>query len=823
MTPKAPDVDSTLDIALSLVAHTPAFIFPKVPKDDPSGYYAYVKSWVKEASRDPETIATWFTEHPDALIGVYTGRSGIVAVDLDDKGGKSGAASLEQAQLELPATFSYPSRTGDGRHHWYAAPADQQLTIAADHADLEGVDIRSGNGVIVYYGGKLTADASLAPAPAWTLVEGKPADALSAASATLDEWIARTPQGRRSKAVKAAQKAVTAEGMARSDMLAAVSDLVKLGAEPGAGKAYAIARSTYLANYPEHARSWDTAAEGSVKRFGLPPVTIPLTKPEKKALARRREEKSKAVNEKKPAPKDVTPTARDKGRLNPAWQPGRRYPEHSPIAEEIAELLRPTWAYSAGIGVLRYTGKLWEPAEETALIEAVRVELKEIVGEEIKWSVMNEDRSRIPGFTALLNRGQAVSIARFAQGILAESTPELDAHHDLLNVQNGVIDLRTATLLPHDPALMFTKVAGAAYDPDANDPLWTKALEALPSTKVARWMQIRLGQAITGYTPDDAVMPIAQGAGENGKSTLLNAAVAATGNYATVVSDRLLLANPGDHPTELMQLRGVRLAISEELPEGRNLNVKRLKDVMGTAWITARGMRQDNVTWRATHSFFVSTNPIPIVAETDHGTWRRLALVRFPFTFVKPGQKLPTGRYFKQGDHRLRDTFADEPNETVLAWLVAGAKAWYDNNRQIPKVPKAIEEDTLEWRTDADPILSFVRDSLVLDSAYAIPVRQLCDEFNRFLETRSQKRWSDATVTGRFAGHVALPGIEKRTVRASKTTTFSMPLFTVANTPQVAVALVGIRFSTDNAATPPSGEHGEFERIAASFTTDPDH
>jgi len=33
-----------------------------------------------------------------------------------------------------------------------------------------------------------------------------------------------------------------------------------------------------------------------------------------------------------------------------------------------------------------------------------------------------------------------------------------DRHPDLLNVRNGVVDLRDGTLRPHDPNLMFTKV-----------------------------------------------------------------------------------------------------------------------------------------------------------------------------------------------------------------------------------------------------------------------------------------------------------------------------------------------------------------------------
>ncbi len=59
---------------------------------------------------------------------------------------------------------------------------------------------------------------------------------------------------------------------------------------------------------------------------------------------------------------------------------------------------------------------------------------------------------------------RAVTSARLS---LLARIDELDAHPHLLNVRNGVVDLRTGDLEPHDPALMFTMLAGADYDPKA--------------------------------------------------------------------------------------------------------------------------------------------------------------------------------------------------------------------------------------------------------------------------------------------------------------------------------------------------------------------
>jgi hypothetical protein len=78
-------------------------------------------------------------------------------------------------------------------------------------------------------------------------------------------------------------------------------------------------------------------------------------------------------------------------------------------------------------------------------------------------------------------------------------------------------------------------------------------------------------------------------------------------------------------------------------------------------------------------SLFVTTNYIPVVNETDHGTWRRFALVVFPFTFRKPAEPLsgPTDRRGDPGlKARLRGGAACVPSRreahSGLAWRFGG-------------------------------------------------------------------------------------------------------------------------------------------------------
>ena len=229
---------------------------------------------------------------------------------------------------------------------------------------------------------------------------------------------------------------------------------------------------------------------------------------------------------------------------------------------------------------MRYDSRAWREVEEPVVAEAVRLALIDFCAQEMRVGADDERRKRLYG---LLSASRMRGITSVIRGRLARQGVEFDAHPHLLNVQNGVVDLRDGSLGLHDRELLFTKVAMTDYDPDARHDDWDKALTAVPE-EVARWLQLRLGQGLTGYPPPDDVLVVLKGGGENGKSTLVNGVRRAVGlDYATALPDRALLSRPGDHPTELMTLRDARLAILEEFPELGHLSVKQLKTLLGTS------------------------------------------------------------------------------------------------------------------------------------------------------------------------------------------------------------------------------------------------
>ena len=413
--------------------------------------------------------------------------------------------------------------------------------------------------------------------------------------------------------------------------------------------------------------------------------------------------------------------------------------------------------WASGLGWMQWTGRVWKEATEVTVIETVSRWALEQYHQAVDAQHSGTGRdlsSVVDGWRGVLSAARVGAIVRMARGTLECEAEGFDRDPNLLNCPNGIVDLRTGVLTPPDPDQLMTKIAGTDFVKEASHPDWTKALTALPDD-VRDWYQLRIGQAATGHmTPDDLIL-ICQGGGSNAKSTIYDACAKALGKYHVQVSDRVMLGSANDnHPTEMMDLMGARYAVLEETPEARRLDTNRAKKLAGTQEVTARRIRQDPVTFGATHSLFINSNHKPVVDETDHGTWRRLALVRWPYTYRKTQAEVK-GPNDRLGDPTLRERCKADPKiqEAVLAWVVEGARRWYAMGTIMPPLPDRVEKDTEEWRRASDLILAYTKDRLEFDPDSHVIARELFADFNAYIKDKGQREWSDKTFVSRFGGH----------------------------------------------------------------------
>jgi putative DNA primase/helicase len=405
------------------------------------------------------------------------------------------------------------------------------------------------------------------------------------------------------------------------------------------------------------------------------------------------------------------------------------------VADEIRRWL--IGKHRDAVTALSETVKRGAPAEEIRQVEA----------QAAAWRVANS-RQRIGNLLAL------------ARGLVMEGIAEFDAHPDLLNTPDDVVHLPTRERRPHDPDLLLTQVTRARYVPGAAHPDWDKALEAIPSD-VRDYMQLRYGQGITGHVPPDDKVVIQLGKGSNGKTTIAYSVQGALGKgYFRLISERAVIADKSQHPTELMDFRGARVAVLEELAEERRLSMRRIKVITGPE-ITARYCGKDTTTYDSTHALVISTNHDPFVLETDNGSWRRLMALRYPCHYFEPAEMpVPPGPYDKVAESGLRERLRDGGDgrgEAVLAWLVDGAAGWYEGDEAAGRdpgtfgaVPDRIRKDTDNWRAGSNPMFAYVTGHLTPDPQAHAMTAELASCFKRYLEAGDHPPWSDPTIAARF-------------------------------------------------------------------------
>lgn len=492
--------------------------------------------------------------------------------------------------------------------------------------------------------------------------------------------------------------------------------------------------------------------------------------------------------------------------------------------QAVRERLDSEFVWARGLGWMRWDGRRWRRVDQSAPTEAVRQWVADRYADAAqRHAKAAVDRDRMAAslqeelrqWVRWTHRSRVDALVHFAKGMLLRDATDFDAWPDLLNCANGIVSLQTGELLPHDPDRLMTKVTGAAYKPGATHPDWDEALSALPGD-VRDWFQVRLGQGVTGhYNPDDECYFLL-GTGANGKTTIMSAAQAALADYFLIVSPRALLVDPTAHTTELASFRGARMAHLEELPEERQLTVARLKLLVGTPVLTARYIQQDDMSFEASHTLFISANYRPLVAETDGGSWRRLVQVTFPYSFKACKDDLHH-EDDRLGDPGLRDRLRSgvRQREAVLAWLVEGAVKWYaqrerGESSQITK-PGRVREDTHEWRRECDLAYNYAESFLRIDPDAHVWFEDLLTEFNDWIEGLHHKKWSAKLFATRFCGHEVMRGngVVKCRIRRDQHVNLSRPgrsRFFLKAVPDQYTALLGVRFRRD-------GEEGEWADV----------
>jgi putative DNA primase/helicase len=346
--------------------------------------------------------------------------------------------------------------------------------------------------------------------------------------------------------------------------------------------------------------------------------------------------------------------------------------------------------YAPGLGFYVWDGRVWIQSDLM-----VRQEIHRMGAALVLAGALKESK----GFTMTSRINDLITELKSVPNVYVEADA-FDARPDLLSFRNGVVDLRSGTLRPHDPADMLTTVLPADYDPEAKCPRWETFLgEIMPGMpEMVDYLRRVIGYGITGHTSEQCFC-VLWGKGANGKSVFSEtissvfSAITTTTPFATFESK----GSSGGIPNDIAALRGARLVMASEGESNKDMSEAVIKRLSGKDRVTARFLNKEFFTYQPTFLILLATNHKPGFRSQDEGLWRRVKLIPFR-RFFAPHER----------DYDLdQKLLAEAPG--IIAWAVRGAIEWYAGGLKDPDV---VRNATKEYRETSDRLAGFYPDVL---------------------------------------------------------------------------------------------------------------
>ncbi len=306
---------------------------------------------------------------------------------------------------------------------------------------------------------------------------------------------------------------------------------------------------------------------------------------------------------------------------------------------------------------------------------------------------------------------------------------ELDRYKDAINVSNGVVDLKTGRLRPHDRRLKMSLLADAEYIEGAECPQWLKFLNEITQgdKELQLYIQRMVGYFLTGSTAEQCLFFL-YGTGSNGKSTFVNMISSLFGDYTkNAQSDTIMRADRGNSSSarsDIARLKSVRLVTTSEPSGGCVLDEALVKQMTGEDVITARKLYSEEFQFRPEFKIVMATNVKPIIKHSDHGIWRRVRML--PFVAQIPDDK--------KDIHLAEKLHAEKAG--IFQWALRGAVDWYKNGMPVCTTVNTANE---EYRQEMDKMKQFVDDCIINATGCTIPSGKLYGVYRSWCSERGER------------------------------------------------------------------------------------
>ena len=358
-------------------------------------------------------------------------------------------------------------------------------------------------------------------------------------------------------------------------------------------------------------------------------------------------------------------------------------------AEAVYSLYGQYIAFNNAFGWLIWDGTHFSPSQQrinTLIVETLRLRMQ---------AARHLERSELAKVSKAM-AGTVSACRSMLENIAVINEDEFDNEPDLINVANGVVDLRSKTLYPHSPEYHFTWCSPVKYNPHADRTIWLEFMkDTLNTQEMIDYLQQALGYSITGHTSEECLFYI-YGPPRSGKGSMTECILCIFPRPITLEVDfnTFTSKREGDNQNfDLAPLKAARIVFASESNKYQSLNPAKVKALTGGNLVQCAFKHKDFFSYKPQYAVWLSSNHEVNGDVDDDALWGRVKVVPFPNSRL--------GSEDKTLKMRLQ---SPEVLEGVLSFLVDGAALWYEYQGRGLITPDTVKQVTQQQRSAQDSV-----------------------------------------------------------------------------------------------------------------------
>jgi putative DNA primase/helicase len=364
-------------------------------------------------------------------------------------------------------------------------------------------------------------------------------------------------------------------------------------------------------------------------------------------------------------------------------------------AERLLGLVGPQYRWSQSEKSWRhFNGQRWVRDESRLYQDAVKMFKKMTRStdpQEAKWGKRCQSDAAVEACRRSFRHQPGISV----------ETEQFNQRRDLLNLNNGTLNLSTGELLDHNPQHYITQMFNASHDPQATCPNFDEFIvSVLPDPQIRAYVQRAVGATLLGEAGARAVF-LAHGPSGTGKTQFLELLKFLFGTYgATAPASTFRSKRDNAPPHDLHKLAGKRFVATSETSDTASFDEELLKRLTGGDSISSRDLYESFQDWVPECDIWMATNFPPRFSSDDNAMWKRAKLIPFMTVMGEDGNPNPIPNF-------ARTRLFDEA-DGILNWILAGLRDFLEGGLQEPE---SIGLAADQLRLESDPVGQFAEES----------------------------------------------------------------------------------------------------------------